>query len=597
MTSIQLQKRWVVALIAATLSCKSDSLEPGGAIASVVIAPMTATVAVGASAPLTAEALDASGKAIPGRRMAWASSDRTIATVSNDGVVTGVAIGTVQIAASTEGKSAIAEITVNPTPVVSVRLTPTTRDLLVGQTVQLSAQPVDAQGNALSGRPVTFTTSSATVATVSTLGVVTALAPGSAIITATAEGKNAVATITVATVPVASVAVSPISGPLVVGQTTQLSAEARNVSGQPLAGRTILWSTNAPNVASVSSTGLVTALAPGNATISATSEGKAGTVAVVVNPKPVSAVVVSPGQASVIVGQTMQLSGQVTDEQGNPLPGRPISFTSGSPNVATVTAAGLVTGVSPGAATITATSEGKTGTATITVTPIPVARVNVQPTEPNVIVGQTVQLQAAPEAANGTSLGGRAVTWTSGAPSVATVSGTGLVTGLSAGTAIVFATVEGVTGSATVTVRQIAVGNVVVTPPTSTVVVGGSAQLSASVRDAAGAELPGRLVGWTSSDEAVAIVSSTGRVTALKTGTATITASSEGKSGTATVTVIAAPVAAVAVTPPTATLTVGQTTTLAAETRDANGNVLTGRAVTWSTNAASVATVSPAGVV
>src|SRR6187401_1447954 len=111
----QSKRRWLATFVVAALACKGDSLEPGGSVASVVISPRTATVAVGSALPLTAEALDGSGKAVDGRRMAWASSDRTIATVSNDGVVTGVATGTVQIAASTEGKSAIAEITVNPT--------------------------------------------------------------------------------------------------------------------------------------------------------------------------------------------------------------------------------------------------------------------------------------------------------------------------------------------------------------------------------------------------------------------------------------------------------------------------------------------------
>jgi trimeric autotransporter adhesin len=598
MTRAQSKRRWVVAVVAATLSCKSDSLDPvGGAVASVVIAPPTATVAVGASVPLSAEALDASGKALVGRRMVWASSNPSIATVSNDGTVTGVAIGSVQIAASTEGKSAVAQITVNPTPVGSVRLTPTARDLLVGQTVQLSAQPLDPSGNVLADRPVTFTTSSATVASVSASGLVTALAPGSAIITATSEGRSSVATITVATVPVASVVVTPNASPAVVGQTTQLRADAKDASGQTLTGRTIVWSTSEPGVATVTSTGLVTAIASGSATISATSEGKTGTATITVSPKPVSAVIVSPGQASVIVGQTTQLSAQVTDDAGNVLAGRPITYSSGSPAIATVSTSGLVTGVTAGTATITATSEGKTGTATIVVTPVPVARVTVSPPEASVIIGQTLQLDARPEAANGQALGGRTVVWTSGDPSVASVSATGVVTGLAAGSTVVFASVDGVPGTSLVTVRQVPVATVAITPPTSSVVVGASTQLTATVRDASGATLPDRLVGWSSSDDATAIVSSTGRVNGIKPGTVTITASSEGKSGTATVTVTPAPVATVTVTPPTASLSVGQTTPLTAELRDESGTVLTGRTIAWSTSSASVATVSQTGVV
>ena len=598
MKSIQSKKRWLAVVILAAVSCKSDSLEPGGGpVASVVISPATATVAVGANVPLKAEVLDASGNALADHRIVWASSDAATATVSNDGVVTGIKTGAVQIAASAQGKSAVAEVTVNPTPVNSVRLNPTARDLLVGQTVQLSAEPLDPQGAVLPGRPVTFTTSNPSVATVSTSGLVTALTPGGSIITAASEGRTAVATITVSSVPVATVVVTPNDNPVVVGQTTQLTAEARDASGQALAGRAILWSTSAANIATVTSNGIVTAIAPGTATITATSEGKTGTATITVSPKPVSSIIVSPGQTSVNVGSTVQLSAQVTDDAGNPLSGRPITFASETPGVASVTAAGLVTGVATGTATITATSEGKTGTATITVTPIPVVRVTIQPGAPNVTVGQTVQLTAVAEGANGQQLTNRTATWSSGAPTVATVSGNGLVSGVAPGVAVVFASVGGVVGSVSVTVRQIPVGTVVVTPPTSNVTVGGFVQLSASVRDASGAELPGRLIGWTSSDDAIAVVSSTGRVSALKTGTVTITASSEGQSGTATVTVGPAPVASVSVTPPTASVTVGQTTTLQAQTLDASGGTLTGRTVTWSSDNTGTATVSQTGVV
>jgi len=590
--------RWLAAVIVAAISCKGDSLEPsGGDVASVVITPPTATVAVGANATLVAEVLDGAGKTLTGIKVVWASDDPSIATVSSSGVVTGVATGVVHIAASAVGKSAIAEVTVNPTPVATVRLTPSSQDLLVGQTVQIGAETLDAQGNVLTGRPVTFTTSNPAVATVSNTGLVTALAPGSTIITATSEGKSAPSSITVSSVPVASVAVTPAGSKIVVGQTTQLNAEPRDASGQSLAGRAVSWTSNAPNVASVSSTGLVTAVAPGQATITATSEGAAGTSAVSVSPKPVSSVIISPGQGSVITGQTLQLSAVVTYDQGNVLAGRPIAFTSGSPGIATVSATGLVTGVSPGSATITATSEGKTGTATVTVTPIPVAKVVVTPATPNVTVGQTVQLEVSVQSANNQELTCRTVTWSSGAPGVASVSATGVVSGLAPGTAIIFANVEGVVGMATVTVRQVPVGSVVVSPQTATVPVGGAVQLSASVRDASGAELQGRLVGWTSSDESIAVVSSTGSVTGIKIGTATITASSEGKSGTATVTVTAAAVASVTVTPPTASVTVGQTTTLTAQTLDANGSALTGRAVAWTSSNTGIATVSATGVV
>src|SRR5687768_4352009 len=222
MKSRQIMRAAALAFIAAAASCKNDSLDPdGGLVASVVITPSTATVAVGASVPLTAEVLDAAGAVVPGRKVVWVSSDAAIASVSSNGEVTGRAIGEVQIAASAEGKNAIAQITVNPTPVATVRLAPTTGDLLVGQTVQLVAEPLDVDGAVLPGRPIIFSSSNETVATVSSAGLITALAPGSAIITAASEGKTAIATITVSVVPVVAVVVTPTENPLVVGQTAQ----------------------------------------------------------------------------------------------------------------------------------------------------------------------------------------------------------------------------------------------------------------------------------------------------------------------------------------------------------------------------------------
>jgi len=79
---------------------------------------------------------------------------------------------------------------------------------------------------------------------------------------------------------------------------------------------------------------------------------------------------VSPPTATVEVGATTQLSATATDANGNVLDDRSISWFSSSPAVATVSSSGVVTGVSPGLVTVTATSEGVSGSASITVTPV-----------------------------------------------------------------------------------------------------------------------------------------------------------------------------------------------------------------------------------
>ncbi len=129
------------------------------------------------------------------------------------------------------------------------------------------------------------------------------------------------------------------------------------------------WSSNNTSVATVSSSGLVTAKVAGSATITATSEGKSGTSALTVTPVPVASVTVAPASASVAVGATLQLTATPKDANGNPLTGRVVTWQSSNNTIAGVNGSGLVSGVAAGGpVTITATSEGKSGSSSITVT-------------------------------------------------------------------------------------------------------------------------------------------------------------------------------------------------------------------------------------
>src|SRR5256886_10181884 len=168
---------------------------------------------------------------------------------------------------------------------------------------------------------------------------------------------------------------------------------------------------------------------------------------------PVAAVTVSPAAPTVQVGQTAQLTATPQDASGNPLTGRVITWQSSNGAVASVNGSGLVSGAATGTATITATSEGQSGTAVVTVSNVPVASVTVTPAAASVPQGATVQLTATPRDANGTALTGRVVTWGGNHNPVATVSGSGLVTGAGAGRAAITATSEGRDGRTATTSR------------------------------------------------------------------------------------------------------------------------------------------------
>jgi len=176
---------------------------------------------------------------------------------------------------------------------------------------------------------------------------------------------------------VASIAVAPSPGTLLVGSTAQLTATTKDSAGSVLTGRAVTWASSNPAVATVSATGLVTGVAVGSATIMATAEGKNGTAAVTVTvppPVPVASVTVAP--ATVLVGVTVQLTATTKDAAGNVLTGRTVTWATSNPAVATVNFTGLATGVAAGQATITATSEGQSGTAAITVSVLTFATVS-----------------------------------------------------------------------------------------------------------------------------------------------------------------------------------------------------------------------------
>ena len=178
------------------------------------------------------------------------------------------------------------------------------------------------------------------------------------------------ATVTVSgcNVPVATVTLSPTAINLPIGQSSQLTVTLKDANGNVLTGRTVTWSSDNGSVATVSGTGLVTAAGVGTATITATSEGKSGTASVTVSSIPVASVTVSPATASLMAGQTVQLTATLKDANGNILTGRPVTWSSNTTSVATVNSTGLVTAKVAGTATITATSEGRSGTSGITVT-------------------------------------------------------------------------------------------------------------------------------------------------------------------------------------------------------------------------------------
>ena len=268
-------------------------------------------------------------------------------------------------------------------------------------------------------------------------------------------------------------------------------------------------------------------------------------------PNPVATVTVSPATQTLTVGGTATLTAALADAAGKPITGRTVTWTSHRPEVATVTAAGVITAVAEGVAQIDAASEGKYGTANIVVNRVPVARVEITPATLSLDEGETGALSATAKDANGAVLEGRVITWRSSDVTIAQIYANGQVLAIRPGTVTITAESEGKTTTLELSVRSIPVANVVVSPLAQPLEKGDVFSLTATATDASGRVLSGRAITWSTSDAGVATITPDGQVTVRGVGPVVLTATIEGKSDR---------VSGYADAPPTATLLYQRTT-------------------------------------
>lgn len=168
-------------------------------------------------------------------------------------------------------------------------------------------------------------------------------------------------------VVIASVEVTPTTASPRVGQTTQLSAAVKDASGTILNGQSVAWSSSATNVASVSASGLVTAVSLGTTIITAASGNKVGVATITVIPEPVASISLLPTVDTILIGESLQLVPTMRDANNNVVTGRTITWTSSNPTIATVSNSGLVSGIGDGNVTVTASVDTRSASANIRV--------------------------------------------------------------------------------------------------------------------------------------------------------------------------------------------------------------------------------------
>jgi uncharacterized protein YjdB len=306
-----------------------------------------------------------------------------------------------------------------------------------------------------------WSSSDASVALVDADGTVTGVREGTVTVTATYRTASGSATVKVHRKQVAKVVVSPGSVSLgALGDSVRLTATALDASGAGVAGAAFAFSTPDTQVVSVRGDGTVTARGTGIARVIAQSSGKADTCMISVV-QVVAAVVLSPAAQTLQTGQSARLQAAARDGGGAPIAGASFTWASSNPAAVTVDPDGTVHGVAAGAATVTAkASNGVAGSSAVSVQgapAVPIATLAVSPASVTLDAGGTQQLVAVAKDASGNVLTGRAVTWTSSSPAVASVGSGGVVAAAAAGSATVTAVSEGKSASAAVTVRAPAV--------------------------------------------------------------------------------------------------------------------------------------------
>ncbi|HTA21533.1 MAG TPA: Ig-like domain-containing protein, partial [Polyangia bacterium] len=535
----------------------------GATASSLSISPIAVSTPLGTGVQYTATLILSNGTSRNVTGMAtWSSSDTTVATVGRTGRATPTGVGATTIGASYMGLQSSTTLTVANAVVTAIEITPIAPTMPVGTTTQFAVTAILSDGTTSNvTAQATFSSNEPGVVGISTArmnhGRATAVAAGSADITATYLGFTDSTTVIVSDAAIVTISVSPSGLTLPVGTRRQFTAQAIRSDGTSMAITGMAtWTSDTPSVAAVSTAGAtrgqVTALSAGGpVNITATYMGLSGSVAVNVSAATIVSVQVTPFNPTITIGTPLQLVATAIYSDGtNAAVTGMATWQSDTMSVAQVSNAagsrGLATPLMKGAAKISATYMNVTGSTTLSVTDATITQIQVTPFNPTIPVGFDTQLAATAIYSDGSNRDITALaTWTSGGPGAAAVSDAlatkGLVTGVAAGGATIQAQYTGVSGTTNVNISSAALVSISIAPQAPTIAVGAIQAFTATgtFDDMTTLDIT-PVVTWTSSDTSIADVSnadgSRGQATAFGSGTTTIQAQRGTITGTTTLT-------------------------------------------------------------
>ncbi|HMI83235.1 MAG TPA: Ig-like domain-containing protein [Polyangiaceae bacterium] len=606
-------------------------------VRTIEVTPLTQTIGVGGTVNFTATATlsDGSHQDVT-NSVTWSSSDMAVASISGGGLARGVAAGmaTVKATMPVGGVSGSATLTVTASPLVSIAITPPNPILPIGVSFTFKATATYANG--MTGdvtNSVLWSSSNPAVGTIGAAnGTGTTLAAGASMITASlTQGGMMVAgttNLTVTPAKLVSITVAPAMNTVIVGLTKQLTATGRFDNNTSLdITQSASWSSSNATSAFVStaagSQGLVSGLAAGMATITATMNGINGTATVTVVDAKLVSITIAPAAPSVPLGATVPLTASGTYDTGLMADVTSlVTWSTDAAAIATISNAagtnGQIKGATLGMTVARAVSGAISAQVPVTVTAAVPQSIEVAPANPSIQVTRTQQMSAIAVYSDASRVDVTTqAAWTTGRAATATISngaGTqGLLTAVAVGTTSVTATWSGLMGTTNVTVTPAIPTGITVTPFTATINTGGTQAYTAVVIYDIGtqATVTGQCM-WTSSDVAVATImlgggggggggnaTATGRGGGMVTITCNYTGAGVMVSGTAQLTVIGPTLpVSLNITPDTAAVTVGGMVQFTATVTNDNGttaNVTNTSTWTVLSDAGTVAGVSTTG--
>ena len=361
------------------------------AVARVEVTPPSYIMADGYSAPFSAVAYDILNNPLSWATIHWTVADSTAAEFQYGGalvgtfaapsvVVHGRKVGLTTITARSGGVSTVVQLDVQVNTIVLVQLYLPDSSLTVGDQVQGDPRVKDNSGYIVPGFLPTWSTSDPNVATVDANGLVTAVGPGNATITATAAAASGSVDITVSAPVVSSIQITPPSYIMADGLTAAFSAVAYDNNNNPMPAAVITWTANPTEAAFQYGSALVGTIAgpsvivhgrlDGITPITASSGGVSAVAQLDVQVRTIVLVQVYSADSSMTAGEQQQAQVSVKDNSGYIVP-FPVFWTTSDANVATVDAQGLITAVAQGTADIIATSAAISGSMTMTVAASP----------------------------------------------------------------------------------------------------------------------------------------------------------------------------------------------------------------------------------